>query len=409
MRVWRKKKSPSIDVEANSNGNQTATNVTTSDGSELQAPEVARPSQVLLKNEPASSVNVEANRNGNEAMPNITPSNASQLQPLEIERPSPPRRFMSNAFQYIRSALLAAGGLSLLLVLVCAVETPFLLFNYFSMYADVYPGSMVAQHLSGGGGTAFYFFMYLICGCTLSCTCPGGVYLIGTGIQGVSEISQSLACLIALPWAAICLFLGTWQIWISWAVEPSWWNVVYNGACRDWSGYVLLQGVSFQDVQLDSPMLGTATVVLPYGNYTMELDRKSQNVYSFYTIGQNNVNSYYQEIQYNTFNHTIRVDNTTMKWVLSPNLAFPSLNLTLDNPSIPFSNGQCDLPSANLVYNDGSYVLNTVNQNYDDCTILKTCVNMEYQKEFEIAMGVVLLYQGYYGVCCTTPSDNSDS
>jgi len=359
------------------------------------------------------------------AVPNAAEPNTTSGHPLEqfqVEQASTRSRrrrcsFSPSISQQIRTIGSACAGMSCLFLIFVVVEGIFFLFNYYYMYPDVYPGSKPAQNLNGGGGVAFTIFWAVICCWSCLLTCPAGVYLIGAGIGGISEVlgpnfGPIVACLIAVPWTGLCLFLGTWQFWITWAVEPAWWVSVYNGGCKDWSGYALLQGPTYQNVQLMVPEMGTAAVILPTGNYTMQLDRSSYNpnTYYFYPIGQNNVDAFSQNITYNTFMNTYTINNQSSRYTTSPNLAFPSLDISLDDPSIPFG-GDCDLPNANLVYRNGTtsaYVFNTVNTNYDDCSILKSCVNMEYQRDFEIAMGIVLLHQSRYGVCCTTPDSDDD-
>jgi hypothetical protein len=147
----------------------------------------------------------------------------------------------------------------------------------------------------------------------------------------------------------------------------------------------------------------------------MQLERNNQfhNIYYFYNLNLGNVTPTYENITYNTVNNTFTINNMTSHFNggTAADLAFPTLDLILKDTSIPFG-GDCGFPNANLVYQNGSTssnVLNTVNTASSDCTELKVCVNIEPRGDFEIAMGAVMIQQYLYGVCCTTPSSNSDS
>src|SRR5277367_5886524 len=88
---------------------------------------------------------------------------------------------------------------------IFVIELVFFLFNYYAIYSDVFPGSTVANNLSGGGGTAFTVFKWMICWCTGAFTVPAGIYLAIAGIKGVANglgdgIGACIACVIALPW-----------------------------------------------------------------------------------------------------------------------------------------------------------------------------------------------------------------
>lgn len=297
------------------------------------------------------------------------------------------------------------------------IELVFFLFNYYAIYSEVFPGSTVANNLSGGGGTAFTVFQWMICWCSGGLTAPAGIYLAVIGIKGVAEglgdgIGTCIACIIALPWIGICLFLGTWQMWIYWLGTAVWSNSVWNNACNGWDGYALLQGIQWADVSSSLPYVGTATLFLAAGQYTMQLERNNQfhNIYYFYNLNLGNVTPTYDNITYNILNNTFTINNRTSHFNGGTNLAFPTLDLVLKDTSIPFG-GDCGFPNANLIYQNGSTslnVLNTVNTASSDCTELKVCANMEPRGDFEIAMGMVMIEQYLYGVCCTTPSSNSD-
>jgi len=254
----------------------------------------------------------------------------------------------------------------------------------------------------------------MICWCTGSLTFPLGVYLAVAGIGVVGESNVALACLIALPWIAICLFVGTWQMWIYWMMNAVWYNDVWNNACNGWDGYAILAGTQWMDISSSLPYCGIATVFLAAGNYSMQLERNgnNHNVFTFYNMQTGNLTPTYPNITYNIFNHTYTINNVTNHYTVSPNLAFPALDLQLSNPSIPFSTGQCDMPLADLMYSNGtvtSEVLSVVNVDSSDCTQLKVCTNTNPEGDYEIALGVLMIQQFAYGICCTAPSSSDSS
>jgi len=294
-------------------------------------------------------------------------------------------------------------------IAICLIiEGIFLVFNYFYVYQSVFPGSKVAQNLSSSGGVAFTWFFYFFCFFTVNLTCPASMCLLTAGFTAFNKaFDKCCVCLIGLPWFALCLGLGTWQLWFNWVAAPTWSAAVYQNACQspDWDSYALLEGVKWEDVTSSLPFVGTATVIYSTGNYTMQLQRNETNhaIYYFYPIDQNNLSPIYHNITYNTVNHTFAIDNVASNYSVEPNLAFPSLNLALEDPSIPFGD-DCDIPSANLIYSNKSItsrVLDTVNTSPDTCTLLKVCGNMKSHREFEIALGVVMIKQWLYAACCT--------
>jgi len=295
------------------------------------------------------------------------------------------------------------------------VELVFFLFQYYDVYHYVYPDSRAAQNLSGGKGTAFAFFKWAICWCTGCFTFWGGAYLAFHGIKvAAEEFSVVVAWLVALPWIAICLFVGTWQMWIYWVMMSVWGDSVWNHGCDGWDGYAMLEGIQWMDVSGSLPFVGAATVFAAAGNYSLQLERnaRNHNIFYFYDMQSGNMTPPYTNITYDIRNHTYTRDNITEHYTVTPNLAFPSLDLQLDDDSIPFSTDECDMPLANLQYRNGtttSDILHVVNVQSNDCTKLKVCANMDPKGDFEVAMGVLMIQQFAYGVCCTAPSGQSSS
>jgi hypothetical protein len=293
------------------------------------------------------------------------------------------------------------------------VELIFFLFQYFSAYQTIYPGSRVAQNLSGAGGTAYAVFEWFICGSSFALTFPMGLYVGFGGVGVIAEhMGKLVAALLALPWIGICLFLGTWQIWVYWLMVDVWGQSVWNHACDTSSGYAMLDGITWDDVSSSLPYIGTVTVLLAAGNYSMQLSRNStiHSTYYFQNLYTGSLTPTFDHISYNTLNKTYTIENATNHYSTTPNLAFPSLDLVLKDNSIPFGN-EGDMPLANLIYRNASTtlnVLNVVNTANNDCTKMKVCVNTKPDGDFEIALGLLMIRQYLYGVSCTTPSDSSN-
>jgi hypothetical protein len=319
-------------------------------------------------------------------------------------------------FSRTRSSCSCDGALSftLLVAAFLIVELIFFLFQYFDAYQTIYPGSRVAQNLSGAKGTAYAVFEWLICGCSFGFTFPMGIYLGFGGVGVIAEhMGKLFAALVALPWIAICVFVGSWQLWIYWVMVGVWGQSVWNHACDASDGYAMLQGIKWNDVSTSLPYVGTLTVFLAAGNYTMQLERNAtvHSTYYLQNLYTGNIAPAFDRIEYNTLNRTYTIDNATNHYAVSPNLAFPSLDLVLKDNSIPFGN-EGDMPLANLIYRNGSTslnVLDVVKTDNHDCTKMKVCVNTKPEGDFEIALGVLMIRQYLYGVSCTTPSgDSSD-
>jgi hypothetical protein len=296
---------------------------------------------------------------------------------------------------------------------VIVLEVIFVLLNYYDCYQSIYPGSTVAAAINRtvATGTVFNVFKGMIC--------SGGVAITGTVlvmllIRGMRYGVKLFPRWIVISFAIICLpvliFLGTWQGWISFMLKPVLTNYVYNTACQGWDISADLQGVSWDNQLQSLPYVGTATVVLAYGNYSMQLERDETNhdVFTFYLLNTFNYTPPFSNVTYNFSNETYTIDNVTTKFTLEPNLQFPHLDLVLRDISIPFESTYGP-PNADLIYRNGlvqKNVFNTVTTRDGDCTQLRACGMLSPKGSFEIAMGVVMIQQYNYSVSCTTPTDN---
>jgi hypothetical protein len=199
------------------------------------------------------------------------------------------------------------------------------------------------------------------------------------------------------------LALGTWELWIIAVIEPLWRRVVFNNACQGWDISATLQGFHRGKVDFSLPVVGVATVVFAYANYTMQLlqDQKSLGLYTFTVLDSFNYTPSFPNISYNVKNFTYTIDHISTSYNVTPNLSFPSLGLVLEDPSIPFKN-DWGPPAAHLIqrnFSTVSDVLQTITKG-QSCRTLKVCGMVDPKGDFEIVMGVVMIQQSIYSLTC---------
>jgi hypothetical protein len=305
------------------------------------------------------------------------------------------------------------------LLAILILETIFFLFVYFDVYQSVFPGSKVAANMNKNTSTyqAYEAFQWMINSAGLILTVPAAFYLLIGGVKLVNQTAgKCVAALIALPWFAVCAFLGTWQFWLPWMLTPVWTDIVWNGACQvPWDMNVDVIGVTWSNLPTSLPYVATALVVLSNnrGNYSLELARDGVNheMFTLYNLNRGAYPPPLGNITYNSTANTYAIDktNVTTSYTMKPNLAFPSLDVSLVDPSIAFDNNWGP-PAANLVYRNGSTtspVLKTITDS-NNCQKLKLCGMLDQGEGFQIALGVVMMYEFSFVVGCTTPSNNNN-
>ena len=203
---------------------------------------------------------------------------------------------------------------------------------------------------------------------------------------------------------------------MSFPVELSWNKSVWRNACTSdaWNITTVLSTVSYKNYNTQVPLVGVAYVSIKNaGNYSMQLlqHQDQLDLYNFYVLNTFNYTPPLHNITYNTTsraNTTYTTNNITSRYIVDPNLSFPSLDVALYNPSIPFQL-PCYSPSAFLIHAGGSattnLVLDTVTSWPSDCTQFKLCGNADQRGDFQIALGVVMIQQFLYGKCCSQPSN----
>ena len=289
--------------------------------------------------------------------------------------------------------------------------------NYYDAYQNVFPGSLPAYNINKNSstGNAFEAWKGIITFITLPITAPIFFMLWWELAKAMNRgVGACFACVPSTILLPVFLVWGTWQFWLSWAMAPVWTHFVYLHACEKggWQITATLQGADYGNEGM--PQVGTALVVMEHGNYTMQLQRADTSTswnYTFYLLESANATPVFSQIYYNVVDNSYAVNGSLDNFILNPNLELSSLGLTLANPQIPFDSNYGP-PNANLVKHVNSTetlnVLDTVTTSANDCTSLKVCGMEHPDGDFEIAMGIVLIYQYYYAVSCTTPSSSSD-
>lgn len=290
-------------------------------------------------------------------------------------------------------------------------------------YSDIYPGSELAAHIlrntsTWGAWFAFYWiFTIFACICNVS-------LLFTDQWKWFWRLSEKLkfgwlirVWRMVLVLVVIGLIFG--PIWVTYLIRGLWSNSVWNSACSGWDITAVIQAVSYYQWASHPSVIATATISAAQGSFIMKLmPQNFDNNYEQYTVrafsnvNQPGFNPAFANISYNTISHAYNGSNITASYVTSPNLAFPALDLELRDPSIPFTRPNMNTypPSADLIYRNGSTeanVLQTVMTSPTTCTTLKVCGTQNYLKDFQIALGVVMIEQFKVGVLCSVPSDTA--
>ena len=307
-----------------------------------------------------------------------------------------------------------AGSVWFLVFFILIGEFLLFLLSFYYSYKTVFPGSKAAANINKNSSTtaAYVAFYWFICSGALLLTVPAAYFLYILGVKFVREkVGYWLSIPFSLLWLVVCASLGTWEFWISWVLGRVWTDLVWNGACSNWDMTVVLEGVSWKELPTSLPYVGIATVVLANnrGNYTLQMIR-NDIYHEIFTLYKRHVGTYTPplgNITYNSTAYTYDINNMTSYYVMDPNLSFPSLNMSLADPSIPFANNWGP-PVANLVYHNDSAkinVLKMITSSYD-CQNLKLCASLEREAEFQIALGVAMIQEFQFVVRCTTPSSS---
>jgi hypothetical protein len=284
-------------------------------------------------------------------------------------------------------------------------------------YIDIYPGSEVAAHVlrNNSSWDAWYIFFWILAAIATFCNCSllwrnwfKRFWALGTRIKFPWLIRLWRILLILFLCAAL-----SGPFWITFVIRAVWKNSAWDAACSGWDVTAIVQGINYYNFRSNPSIIATATLSTATGPYFMQLIHQKFN-YDQYTVQTFTGNSHFghaiSNLTYNTITDTFNGTNiTTGSYVTSPSLAFPSLDLELRDPSIPFTRSNVNTypPSADLIYRNGSTessVLQTVMTMPGTCTTLKVCGTQDYLEDFQLALGLVMIEQFKVGVYCTVPS-----
>jgi uncharacterized membrane protein YgcG len=129
-------------------------------------------------------------------------------------------------------------------------------------------------------------------------------------------------------------------------------------------------------------------------------------------ILSNATQGFYSNITYNLeFSEISSAESPSfnISYDVSPNLALPSLNMSLATDSIPWLRPNCYTcwpPAINLVHSNGTQrpqkVIQTITLDPSDCTQMLVCGSGGSElTNFQIALGLTAIHHFHYALCCT--------
>ena len=294
-------------------------------------------------------------------------------------------------------------------------------------YATIHPGSKIAANISVNTSTSNTFdsflwifaFFAVIVNLFVASVWVDWAWNWGLRVLRMDDIWREtsrfdpVAC---FGFWIVVIALITTPGWATEVVRISWQKIAWSHVCDGWEVDAVLTGVDFGAYFLDSPnttLVGSAAITIGQGGYTMQLfqDAILHNFFTFNVSDTLGFEPPLSTIWYDMIATTYTVANVTTSFDMTPNLSFPSLNLQLADPSIPFVHGDLSYPpSANLIYSNGtsdSRLLRTELLKYQHCTQLKVCGMQGSTGTFQIALGVVMIEQFSAAVFCTIPEEYS--
>jgi hypothetical protein len=289
-------------------------------------------------------------------------------------------------------------------------------------YATLYPGSKIAANISVNTSTSntWKSFLWIF----LCLAAAANILAASVWVDWVKRVLR-IDLLTGTSRFAPVAFLGFWIVviallttpgWATLVVRILWQKIAWSHVCDGWQVDAVLTGVDFGTYSPDSPnttLVGSAAITIGQEGYTMRLFQDAVR-HNFLTFNVTDILGFeppLSTIWYDLIATTYTVANVTTSFDMTPNLSFPSLNLQLADPSIPFVHSDLSYPpSANLIYSNGtsdSRLLRTELLNYPHCTQLKVCGMQGSTGTFQIALGVVMIEQFSAAVFCTIPEGYS--
>lgn len=347
------------------------------------------------------------------------------LDQFEIEFESPPSfltRLKELCRKYKTTLNLSRQAkiyiIAILLDLGCAA------YQAVDSYLKLFPGSKIAANILLNSHTtiAWDFFFWIIAIITsifnflaviIWATWLNNRFAIEAKVERFLR-SECLAALVFLfVRLAVLPALIIGPFWVTFALRWAWQAIAWNHECSGWDYTILLNGINWYIFGSNQTFVGTATILAAHGNLTMELfhDVLTKDVYTFNVTNSFNITPVFSSIMYNLTSLTYTIANVTTLFDMTPNLSFPTLNISMQDPSIPFLRTDPSYPpSADLVYRNGTAVsnlLSTYMLNFPGCTELKACGMQDQTGAFQIVLGVVMIEQFKAAVYCTVPSNET--
>lgn len=296
------------------------------------------------------------------------------------------------------------------LLVVGLVLSPLLLYGtymYFLNYADIFPGSKVAYDVwkTQTTGTVFGFFYWF----TATLAASYLVLLLGLGIAGLAEEDGCAPCICFA--VVLMVFVLTIPYWLRFPVLNRMYNDAWQNSCNNWEIRAILNNVDYTEYLYSVPeQIGNISVTINNTeDVIFSINRRPLTPLIYDMILESNSPSFYANVTYDLENLQITTSNgLNTTYTVEPNLAFPSLNLSLANPGIPWVRPDyytCWPTSVNIVHN-GVGVLQTVTVNQNDCTQMLVCGTAGDESEnFQIVLGLTAVSQFQYAICCTAAAN----
>jgi hypothetical protein len=326
------------------------------------------------------------------------------------------------------------GANSVYLIVLCVVlcalpDGLYVIYAYYFNYAEIFFNSTVAMNIFRNDDTenAFKAFYWIL---ALLCLIPNffigyGFAMIGWGIAKGCKMQGCLSCCWMIPWVFAAVMIKTATLWGRPVAEGVWQANVWNDDCPTWDLAVTIASSDVSNLAETLPTVGTANITsatLGY-NFTVDLNRHDDNHQRFdlhVTSMSGTIEPPFSIITFDSQNRTYNGTatgnaNITGSYDATPNLAFPSRNLTQLDPSIPWQRpdySTCWPPAVNLIKHISTTeylnVIKSITLNPDDGTQLKVCgMAGVVAVDFQIALGVVFIEQYKYALCSTTPEATS--
>lgn len=348
--------------------------------------------------------------------------NSNYLERFEVEF-DPPPPFLTRVKQASQKVLKISPQarkciIAIFLDLVCTF------YQAIDAYKQLFPGSKIAANIllnghTNGAWNAFFWLLavaasiFNMLAVTISMAWLNNKF----GLVGRMERLVKYDCLKVMLYLFLFLIvlptLVIGPLWITFALRYAWQAIAWENVCADWDYTVLLDGVNWVDFLPHQSNVGTATILATQGNFTIQLlhDVQSIDIYTFNVSNSFNMTPAFSSIIYNLTSLTYTIANVTNFFNMTPNLSFPSLNVNIRDPSIPFiRTDQSYPPSADLIHRNGtavSKVLSTMMLDFPDCVEMKACGMQDRTGAFQIVLGVVMIEQFKASLYCTVPSNGT--